>query len=301
MALKGNHYLTEGQIESLRPRVTFSLAALWTIERTDGEIFRFASHDKWIRHKGDNYKPIGPSFSSINQGESGRESDMEATGFLSDETVRASDIHAGKYDNAKITQLIVDWEKPWRWVKKNVWWIKTITENSSVFSVQLQGSERFWTLGVGKYYENDCTKVLGGADCGATTVRTQFACVVDGVSLPNNQLGPNLDGRSVFSLDPSTFTVDSQFPHIYDHGTLTFTDGPNRGTSREIARQEGNVITLLTPAPFALKAGDMCTLKSGCDGSPTTCNTVYSNAERFGGLPFMPTAEDSYRRPDEDN
>lgn len=300
MTLKGNHYLYEGQIESLRPRVTFSLASLWTIERADGEIMRLASHDKWIRHKGENYKPIGPSASNINQGESGRESDLEATGFLSDETVRSSDIHSGKYDGAKITQMIVDWEKPWKWVKKNVWWIKTITENGAVFSVQLQGSERFWTLGVGKYYENDCTKVLGGPDCGATTVRTQFGCVVDEVSRPGTQLGTSLDGRSTFSLTSATFTPDANFPHIYDHGTLTFTDGPNRGTHREIARQEGNVITLLTPAPFSMKPGDGCTLKSGCDGSPSTCRDVYDNAERFGGLPFMPTAEDSYKRPDED-
>jgi hypothetical protein len=98
----GIHYLGDAQIQSMRPAVTFFYCHIWRVRRTDGVVHRFASHDKVVWWQGERYEPVGPTASDLEQSEAGAESDFELVGFLSADTIRASDIQAGRYDGCRV-------------------------------------------------------------------------------------------------------------------------------------------------------------------------------------------------------
>lgn len=298
MILVGNHYLRQGQLEALRNRVTFTLAHVWLVERTDGVKLRFASHDKVIRQgRADDYKPLGPTPSDLEQSEAGGESDFEVVGFLSAEGIRASDIQAGRYNGCKITHLVVDWERPWIWFRKHVWWVKELAEDSGVFRASVQGIERFLTIPAGRVYERECDKVLGSAECGALA-RTLFGAVVEAVAAPSAMIMGLPHKTMAMRFTAASWTWS---PAIRDglltQGKVVWTSGPNKGTTQLIGEHIGREIALEVEAPFPIKAGDVASIFSGCNGSQTACEFDYDNKINFGGQPFMPSTEDTWKKP----
>lgn len=297
----GNHYLGVAQIQSLRPRVTFSACHIWRLERVDGVVQRYASHDKWVRFRGEDYRPVGPTASDMEQAEAGAESDFEIVGFLSADTVRASDIHAGRYEGARIVHYVIDWERPWpnAWHRKHVWWIKEINENSGQFQAKVQGVERFLSIPAGRVYERECDKTLGDFECKATA-RVLFGATIEAVGSSGSPiLGlPHKNAAMRFTSGSWGWS-----PAIRDgllmEGKVVWTNGPNKGTEQEIGDHVGREIILQLPTPFAIKPGDQCAVYSGCDGSIGTCTNDYANRINFGGQFRMPSTEDTYRKPSE--
>ncbi|MBL8756338.1 MAG: DUF2163 domain-containing protein [Planctomycetes bacterium] len=297
--LVGNHYLKDAQIQALRPRVTFTPANIWKVERADGVVSRFASHDKWLTFQREQYQPMGPTASDLEQSEAGGESDFEMVGFLSAETILAADIHAGRYEGCKVTHHVVDWMRPWMWFRKHVWWVKEINENGGLFQAQVQGVDRFLTIPVGRVYERECDKTFGSGECGATP-RVLFGAVVEAVAS---------SGSTILGLPHHTMAMRftnaswAWSPAIRDGlltmGRVVWTSGPNKGTTQDIAEHIGREVALDAEAPFPIKAGDTAAIYSGCDGSASMCEFDYANKLTFGGQEFMPSTEDLYRKPAE--
>jgi len=291
----GNHFLREGQIQALRPRVTFTLCHVWQVDRRDGVIHRFASHNKPVRFFRGDYMPIGPTASDMQQSEAGAESDFEIVGFLSSDSIRASDIHAGRYDGASIYHHVIDWMRPWKWFRKHRWWIKEIKASGSVFQGRVQGVERFLTIPAGRRHERECDKVLGSLECGAIA-KVRFGAIVEAVAatgstilgLPHNRMAFRISAASWFPVVPRD--------GLLAQGKVVWTSGPNKGTEQTIGEHVGRELSLELQAPFAIKAGDVCTIFSGCDGTLGTCGDDYDNRINHGGQPYMPSTEDIYRK-----
>lgn len=291
----GIHYLQDGQIQAMRPRVTFTLGSVWRVERKDGEVLRFASHDKRIRFLREWYEAVGPTASDMEQSEAGAVSDFEIAGFLSADAIRASDIHAGRYDGCSVLHHVVDFQRPWYWFRKHRWWIKEVNENGGLFQAKVQGVERFLTIPVGRRYERECDLTLGSDLCGATPI-TVFGAVVEAVAAPGSPILGLPHKRSAFRITAASWATPPR-DGLMAQGKVIWTSGPNKGTEQEIAEHVGRDLSLTLQAPFPIKAGDVCTLRSGCDGTRSTCNDDYDNGDNFGGQPLMPSTEDTYRKP----
>lgn len=293
----GIPFLSPGQIEAMRPRVTFSLAHLWRVRRPDLVELRFASHDKWIRFRDQDYQPIGPMGSDLEQTEAGGQSDFEIVGFLSAESIRASDIQAQRYDGASVEHWVVDWQRPWIWFRHHRWWVMDVDDVGGTFRAKVQGVEHFLDVPVGGYYERECAKTLGSVECGATPVVT-FGCTVEAVATTGAPvLGiPHRD--QAFTLTAASWPTVPR-DGLVVMGTVYWTTGPNKGTSQEVAGHVGRALSLETATPFPIRAGDRCDIYSGCDGSLPTCTNDYNNRINFGGIFRMPSTEDTYRKPSE--
>jgi uncharacterized phage protein (TIGR02218 family) len=75
----------------------------------------------------------------------------------------------------------------------------------------------------------------------------------------------------------------------YQQGTITFTSGVNDGVSTTIGSAIGGTsLTLIYPLEAAPSAGDTFTVAFGCDHTPGTCNTKFSNLVNFRGFPYVP-------------
>lgn len=294
--LVGNHFLTEAQIQALRPRVTFTLAHLWRVERTDGHVKRFASHDKWMRFRREDYQTVGPTASDLEQSEGLSESDFEVVGFLSADSIRAADIHAGRYEGCKITHHVVDWMRPWMWFRKHVWWVKELQETGGLFRAQVQGVDRFLTIPVGRFYERECDLTLGEPRCGATP-RQLFGAEVQAVASPGGSILGVSSNRLAMQFTSASWTWSPAIRlGLLRLGRVTWTSGPNKGTTQQIGDQVSRWVVLETETPFPIKPGDVCAISSGCDGSRSSCINDYANGLRYGGQYLMPSTEDTYRR-----
>ncbi len=290
----GNHFLRPGQIEALRPRVTFTLCHVWQVDRRDGVFHRFASHNKTVRFFRDDYMPIGPTASDMQQSEAGAESDFELVGFLSAASIRASDIHAGRYDGASIYHHVIDWQRPWKWFRKHRWWIKEIKAAGAVFQARVQGVERFLTIPAGQRHERECDLTLGSLRCGATPIVT-FGAIVEAVAAPGSTILGLPHSRSAFRLSAASWPTVPR-DGLVTQGKVVWTSGPNKGTEQTVGEHVARELSLELQTPFPIKVGDVCTIYSGCDGTLSTCTNDYNNRINHGGEPFMPSTEDIYRK-----
>lgn len=74
-------------------------------------------------------------------------------------------------------------------------------------------------------------------------------------------------------------------------GNITFTSGPNNGTSRAVREHAAGQLTLAAPLAQPCQTGDTFSISPGCDGQRETCRTRFGNEPNFRGFPFIPTPE----------
>ena len=85
--------------------------------------------------------------------------------------------------------------------------------------------------------------------------------------------------------------ADQNIANYYSLGTATCFSGLNSGMSRTIDWVGGTNISLKRQFPNSVNAGDAFQLLPGCDHSVGTCNNVFNNLLRYGGMPYIPQPE----------
>lgn len=130
-------------------------------------------------------------------------------------------------------------------------------------------------------YQAGCRHTLYDAGCGLNAATYASPGSILAGSSPSSLLSAlGAPGGS------GTFTL----------GRLTFTTGANATFSRTIRSWSppsgsiSGVITLLSPLPFPVAAGDQFTAWPGCDKQLGTCG-AFGNLPNFGGMPWIPPPE----------
>lgn len=83
----------------------------------------------------------------------------------------------------------------------------------------------------------------------------------------------------------------AQAAGYFDLGVVTFTSGANANISRTVKRHVSGQITVLSPFPFAVDAGDAFAIYPGCDKTQATCTNKFLNVVHFRGMPYIPVPE----------
>ena len=76
--------------------------------------------------------------------------------------------------------------------------------------------------------------------------------------------------------------------NYFELGVIAFTSGANSGYSRTIRAVSGSIVYPTAAFPFAVAAGDTCTLRPGCDKQQSTCQSKFGNLANFRGTPYVP-------------
>jgi uncharacterized phage protein (TIGR02218 family) len=75
----------------------------------------------------------------------------------------------------------------------------------------------------------------------------------------------------------------------FQQGSITFTSGANVGVTANVnAVTAGASLTLGSPLQSAPSAGDTFTVYYGCDHTPGTCQSKFSNLANFRAFPYVP-------------
>lgn len=266
-------------------------AYCYKIVRQDGTTFRFSSHDRKLTVDGETYTPVAGVDGSAKRKESAlKQHDVEFRGVISATAITSSDLRAGRYRDAVVTEKIVDWRYPFAGpIATSIYWIGDVRFTGEVWEAEVAGLSRWLQHKVGSVYTRVCDAVLGDARCKfnlAGTIAGGLPATVSGVGV----LG-TVDGekRRIVRADPATLSAAYTAAHFL-HGKLTWTAGANVGLIGDVRLYTAATreIELQLPFPFEITTSDVFTITVGCNKLRSTCISTFSNLVNFRGDPFLP-------------
>lgn len=254
---------------------------IWTIARTDGEVFRFTSLDRDLVFGGATYKACGsltPSASESSD-EVGSVGDMELAGVLADEAITGFDLDAGLFDGASVEAWLVDRdliETP-KALLRGI--IGKVTRGEFAFHAELLGDgAKLTQTPLTRTIKPGCDYQFGDAFCG-------------------KDLGPlTVTGTVDSGAGQRTFTdaARAEAAGYFKRGRVVFTTGLNAGVGAEIKEHAaGGVFDLWPRLANPIAAGDAYSMTPGCTNLKDAsggCNgcIAWDNVVNYPGFDGMP-------------
>lgn len=259
-----------------------TLARLWKITRTDGDVYAFTDHDTELTYSGTTYQPTSAfSGSAIATKAAMNVDDLEVVGLIDSAGITEADIEAGLWDGAAVELRQVNWANLADGAEVlRVGEIGNINRRGGGFVAELRGLMQKLQNNIGSVVQPLCNAELGDARCGKDLTTFTHATTVSSAS-----------SRRVFVVGIT------QADAYFAAGKAAFTSGANSGIVADIKSNIGSSITLQLPLPYDLAATDGVTLVAGCDkrhlvssaGVVTgDCNTKFSNVVNFRGFWAVP-------------
>ncbi len=264
---------------SLSSGVT-TLCHCWRVTRADGTVQGFTEHDRDVAADGTTFLAgTGFSASRLEQSLGLSIDNMEAAGAFSSAGITESDILAGRYDDAAVDLLLVDWSDPATFVVLSSGNLGEVKREGLAFTAELRSQAHRLNQKIGSTYSRTCEAQLGDARCKVdltqATMRSAFAAL-SGTS-----------GRVVVASGLSGFASD-----WFTGGTLVFSSGADAAIPFEVKshrRTSGiDQLELWLPPPFPIAVGDAGTVVAGCRKTLAVCGSKFANVSNFRGFPHIP-------------
>ena len=251
----------------------------WALERTDGVIFGFTDHDQPLHFDGITFAAdSGLSAKALSSSTGLSVNNSEAVGLLQSDVIAEDDIAAGRYDNAKITNWLVQWDNVSAREIKFRGTLGDITRQNGSFEAELRGLSDALNQPQGRSYLKTCSAVLGDA-----------TCTID-VDDPAYRLETTI---ATVQSDNAILVAASGFPEgWFTHGAIAVLSGQSEGLKGALKtdRIEDGLrsIVFWEPLNSELSAGDQIVLTAGCDKRGQTCKAKFANFANFQGFPHIP-------------
>ena len=286
-----------------------TLAVLWRVERADGVVMGFTTHDRDIVYGADPslpevtyYAATGLTNSAVDSNSDLSVDNLEVTGFLDSSAIDESDIMQGLYDNAIVEERIVNWADltmgDMLVRRGTVGNIKTV---NGVFQAEVRGLSQKLTTMLGALYGPVCRAQFGSYDGDGSY--TRWLCEVD-LALYEQAATVDSSPDAVTIVPVAGLVTAGSSPEVpapadwFTNGLVTFTSGPLDGRSFEIKGWDGSALTMFLPLPAQPQPGDSFTISPGCNHTTTDCIAKYDNIVNFRGEPFIPGADVILNYPD---
>lgn len=267
--------LTQGTKDLFAAR-SHRLATLLKVTRTDGTILRFTDHGNKITFEGADYTPVGSFNASARQVQGQlQKANAELVGLIDSTAITDADLLAGRYNNATIEEILVDWRYPFAGaLVRTTFTVLEVQFNGRTWVAQIGGLEHRLSVKKGITLSRDCRHDLGDSGCkvslGALTSTSTVSSVVT--------------AKSKFR------TGLTQANGFFNGGLLTWTSGANNGLKSEVKTylNANGEIELNLETPFSIAVSDGFSVYRGCDKTVSTCKDVFNNVVNFGGFSFVP-------------
>ncbi len=257
----------------LDPELT-TLAFCWRLERLDGIVLGFTSHDQDLDIDGLLYRAApGMVPSAIQRSASFEADSVDLAGVLSSDAITEIDLIAGRWDGAALRLFAVDWTSPASGshsVPLARGTLGAVQLSGDRFEVALQGPSQSLDRPVIEATSPDCRASLGDSRCRVDLAgRSAVATVMSAV-----------DRLIAMDLE----MADGDFAY----GQLRWLDGANAGLGTMVLANSMTSVTLAEVPALPVSAGDRAILTEGCDRRFATCISRFANAPNFRGEPHLP-------------
>lgn len=274
-------------MQSIPPALSAALGATATtlalcvrIVRRDGVALGFTTHDRPLRLGGLIHEPApGLDPSAIDLGGTGDAEAGELTGALPDDARLRDDLRNGRFDAARVTIELVDWEQPEAGALPLVSGrLGRIETNGEAFSASIRTGAAALEADPIECCSPECRASLGDPRCRVNLASRRRIVAVASV--------------------PAGGVVEWSGPaspaDIYSHGRLRMLTGLAAGEERMVLSSTAGSAALERPIAH-LAAGDLIELTEGCDKRFATCRDRFGNAANFQGEPHVPGGDSAIR------
>lgn len=257
---------------------------VWTIRRTDGEIFRFTSLDRDFVLDGNTYQACDSLVPSASEAVSQVDTagTMDLSGAIGEDGITEADLYAGLYDGATAEAWLVAWDgegSPRRLLKGT---FGQIEQTPTGFKVELIGDGgKLMQTPLVSLLQPGCRWQFGDSRCGVDLTPLTVTGTID----------TGLGQRSFVD------AARAEAAGYFSRGRVTFTSGSNAGISAEIKEHSaGGTFDLWPRLRFPIVAGDQYSMTPGCtnlkesSGGTNGC-TAWGNFVNYGGFLSVPTKD----------
>jgi uncharacterized phage protein (TIGR02218 family) len=257
-------------------------AQIWTITRTDGEVFRFTSLDRDLDYLGQTYQACDSLVPSASEAVSqvDQAGTMDLSGAIGEDGITEAALYSGLFDGATVEAWLVPWDdenRPPRRLLKGTF--GAVDQGETGFKVELLGDgAKLMQTPLVRPLAPDCRWLFGDSKCQVDLVALTVTGTID-----------SGDGLRGF-----TDAARAETAGYFTRGRVTFTSGANNGISAEIKEHaSGGVFTLWPKMPFPIVAGVTYSMTPGCtnlkeaSGGTNGC-TAWDNLARYGGFDKVP-------------
>lgn len=250
-----------------------TIAFCWRLERRDGVVLGFTTHDRDLAVGGLVYRAAPGMLPSAVTLSDGFEVDgLDVAGALTSDAISARDLAAGRWDGAAVGLFIVDWEYPdGEQVALARGELGDVGVSGAGFEAELRGPTALLERPVVEQTSPECRAALGDKRC-----RVDMAARVRTVRV-----------AAIVSEDVVD-VADAAAGNAYGYGRLRWIGGANSGLESVVLRSSGTRLTLREAPPYPAAAGDLVEISEGCDRRLATCSGRFGNARNFRGEPHLP-------------
>lgn len=258
-----------------------TVATFWRVMRRDGVTLGFTTHDQDLWFDGVLHRATpGMVPSAIRRSADFEADSAEVEGAISHDSLSASDLSAGRFDQASVIIGLVDWES----LETRVLYrgsIGTVSEESGKFSTELLSRKAELSIDPIPRTSPSCRAIFCGPGCDLSPARHSHEAVL---------VSRDIDENTVLLTTTAT-------PASLIGGTLRWLDGPQSGTTMGIVAAVGGTLALDMLVHDDLAAGHRAVLREGCDRTLETCASRFANSVNFRGEPFVPGNDHVARYP----
>ena len=251
-----------------------TLATCWRIQRRDGVVLGFSTHDRTLTIDGLDYRAVaGFTPTAVDSSNALDVDNLDVEGVLESGTISRADLMAGRYDFAAVSIFLVNWSDLSQGkMRLRDGWLGEVTMKDGAFTAEVRGLTERLQADVGDVFSPECRADLGDRRC-----KVNLAGVIK-------------TGTVTAVTDRQTFTDSSrgESDGWFDYGVLVWLDGANGGLETEVKAQTGGQFILFTAMPHDIQPGDRYCVHAGCDKRFETCRTKFDNALNFRGEPAVP-------------
>lgn len=265
-------------LSHLTSNVTF-LVPIWKIIAVDGTVAAYAGHTRNLTFSSVDYTAASVESTQFSQTLGVMSPNHVELFGTFDTIITESDVHGGKWRNAKVTFEYISYDPATG--------AASATVTGSVAKMRGQVGKISVNNGTYKLELRSLSDLLQQEIGSLTSPLDRNRTVADlGVSL-----APFTFARTVTaSPDRRNFTVDgaAQVNDYFAYGKVTFTSGANNGLSMEIKANVGNVIELQLPLRSTIAIGNTCSLVAGYNSTREQCRDKFGAMVNFRGESDLP-------------
>lgn len=282
--------LPPGLQDHLSGRAT-TMCFCWRLVRADGAVQGYTNHDRDLSVDGTLFRASTGFTSSQIQASLGLSVDnMTASSAISAETITEVDLAAGRYDDAAVELLWVNWADPTTFVVDKLGSLGEVKRGRTAFTAEVRSESHRLNQKTGRTYQGYCDAVVGDSRCGVDLTSSAYR----GVGAVTSGAGRRLTVSGLTGFDGDWFSA----------GLLTFSSGDNDTIGFEVKRHSKSAgvvrLELWHEPSVAVQAGDAFEVTAGCKNDFATCKDKFANGVNFQGFPFIPTPDVLTQYPIED-
>lgn len=287
-----------------------TMAKLWKVTRTDGQVFGFTNHDADLEFEGLTYvADLGVNASAVQSSTGLSVDNLDVVGFLASGTLTQIDVDKGLWDDAEVLLRECVWADLSKGIlKEKRGWVGQIETTDVGYKTEFRSLSVKLNAAIGRLVAAGCPHQLGDAKCQKDVTEFTATGTVTAAE----------DDARVFDTDLSSAIVRlSETPDVsgaptlgyFDDGVLTWTSGSaNAGVTMDVKRYtEDGRIELHLPMGVAIEPGDEFVVVAGCNkdlgesNATGHCFNRFDNAINHGGDPFLPGLDAMTQAPGQSN